>query len=489
MNIKRIIIVVFSISIIITSFFLGQDSVSSSYFDILIKNDDVFLNYNLKDEGTVKVYKVESNKLVFKRKLTNLKGKMYFNNLAKNQIYKFCFYNEKGKRIIKKEKFIYDYKAISELPIISLNTEENKIPKADVLYPEDPLSCWGYTTINNTKVEGIMDMYKDGDLAYSSKMSFRIRGNTSSAGVRKPSYKLELKQSMDLLFRTTSDYKSKEWYLLNCGNNINTVIASLLAQQINRGWAPKFEMVSLLINNDYRGTYLLYEKAKSPDRMEIKNSGFLIENDPYWWKPDTKFFRTENQMLPMAYTYIKPKFDEDDKIYEYMALIDSKIESRDKDLFDYLDIDSAVDWILSQDIILQEDYAGSNLFLYREDNKSLLKFGPSWDFDLTLTSENPNQFAGIHNIDVSVFFPELFDYVNFKNEYRNRLLEIEKTIVGYYETLTGDLRNKSNMLQKINNIESIRYKKDKKNINDELDRIDVLFYSHMEWLLKETENW
>ena len=49
MNIKRIIIVVFSISIIITSLFLGQDSVSSSYFDILIKNDDVFLNYNLKD--------------------------------------------------------------------------------------------------------------------------------------------------------------------------------------------------------------------------------------------------------------------------------------------------------------------------------------------------------------------------------------------------------------------------------------------------------
>ena len=74
MNIKRIIIVVFSISIIITSFFLGQDSVSSSYFDILIKNDDVFLNYNLKDEGTVKVYKIEPNKLVFKRKLTNLKG-------------------------------------------------------------------------------------------------------------------------------------------------------------------------------------------------------------------------------------------------------------------------------------------------------------------------------------------------------------------------------------------------------------------------------
>lgn len=72
MNIKRIIIVVFSISIIITSLFLGQDSVSSSYFDILIKNDDVFLNYNLKDEGTVKVYKIESNKLVFKRKLTNL---------------------------------------------------------------------------------------------------------------------------------------------------------------------------------------------------------------------------------------------------------------------------------------------------------------------------------------------------------------------------------------------------------------------------------
>ena len=53
-----------------------------------------------------------------------------------------------------------------------------------MLYPEDPLSCWGYTTINNTKVDGIMDMYKDGDLAYSGKMSFRIRGNSSSAGVR-----------------------------------------------------------------------------------------------------------------------------------------------------------------------------------------------------------------------------------------------------------------------------------------------------------------
>lgn len=76
-----------------------------------------------------------------------------------------------------------------------------------------------------------------------------------------------------------------------------------------------------------------------------------------------------------------------------------------------------------------------------------------------------------------------------KNEYRHRLLEIEKPIVKYCETLTGDLRYKSNILQKINNIESNRYKKDEKNINDELDRIDVLFYSHMEWLLKETENW
>lgn len=45
------------------------------------------------------------------------------------------------------------------------------------------------------------------------------------------------------------------------------------------------------------------------------------------------------------------------------------------------------------------------------------------------------------------------------------------------------------MLQKINKIESNRYKKDEKNINDELDRIDALFYSHMEWLLQETENW
>ena len=135
MNIKRIIIVVFSISIIITSFLFSQDSVSSSYFDIFIKNDDVFLNYNLQDKGTVKVYKNESKKIIYKLKLTNRKGKMYFNKLAKNQIYKFCFYNEKGKRIIKKEKFIYDYKAISEIPVISLNTEENKIPKADVLYP------------------------------------------------------------------------------------------------------------------------------------------------------------------------------------------------------------------------------------------------------------------------------------------------------------------------------------------------------------------
>ena len=53
----------------------------------------------------------------------------------------------------------------------------------------------------------------------------------------------------------------------------------------------------------------------------------------------------------------------------------------------------------------------------------------------------------------------------------------------------GNFRYKSNILQKINNIESNRYKKDEKNINDELDRIDVLFYSHMEWLLKETKNW
>ena len=55
---------------------------------------------------------------------------------------------------------------------------------------------------------------------------------------------------------------------------------------------------------------------------------------------------------------------------------------RNKTFYDYIDIDSFINYYLIQELFMNVDVDYSSVFMYKHGDEKL-KFGPIWDFDLS----------------------------------------------------------------------------------------------------------
>ena len=76
------------------------------------------------------------------------------------------------------------------------------------------------------------------------------------------------------------------------------------------------------------------------------------------------------------------------------------------DVGEYIDLRSFARWLLVQDITYNDDVAGSNMYLYKDDYdesvpmSTKLKMGPLWDFDAMFrgTSYKDQWACSIHRL-------------------------------------------------------------------------------------------
>lgn len=91
-------------------------------------------------------------------------------------------------------------------------------------------------------------------------------------------------------------------------------------------------------------------------------------------------------------------------------------------IYDKLDVNSFVSWVLAQDLLGNMDGWGSNIFMTKfnalDDSKFMM--GNMWDFDDILLAQN--RFSSCHN---KFYFEKLFEDASFKRDYFN-LWEIVK---------------------------------------------------------------
>lgn len=295
------------------------------------------------------------------------------------------------------------------LPFISIHTIDQALPTSEAIPTPD--GCWGQSSINRTTVYGQMQYFApDSTLLYDSGvyqedisgLYLRIRGNGSSTTPKKP-YKIKLQKKADLMLRNDSRYKDKDWALMREGNwtaqrsPIQMLIGTMVGKQMNMAWVQEIQYLDLYLNDQFYGMYMLVETVKRDPKSRIdvdEAAGFVAELDAYWWNED---FSIETSIYtpyrcPLKYTFKYPK-EEDftpakaDSIQNYLLTMESTLAEQDYTC--YIDVESWARWYLAQQILGQDDAAGSNPYMicHNLNGDSLLKMPVIWDFD----------YVGVHS--------------------------------------------------------------------------------------------
>ena len=273
---------------------------------------------------------------------------------------------------------------LTELPVIRIITEDQKLPTCTkLLPPEEDLA--GATITGNDYVSGVMAISGAGVQAGTYAMKFKVRGNTSAVDKEKKPYKIKLSEAADLFGRGTA-YAEKEWVLLNSGTNLKTWLGFEVSRVVGMEWVPEMRFVTVEINGDRRGLYILTEPVqKGNHRMPVSGGGVIFEDDAYWWNEDG-YFKTSTQPKILGYTFKYPEVGScgDSAVLRtksVMESIDRQIALGRSGVYQSIDTSSWARWIMARDLLGQEDPYGSNIYFYRKSGSDKVRMGPLWDFD------------------------------------------------------------------------------------------------------------
>ncbi|MBO4325901.1 MAG: CotH kinase family protein [Clostridia bacterium] len=369
--------------------------------------------------------------------------------LTKNDVFTVklkCYgYEQIGSSVSFSACYVPDARSV-DFPRVEITTEDYVWPTCEYVTP--PPGNIGAGITNATWENSIVKIYDASDnVVYDSSQNcseeeqyqgakMKIRGNTSAYGIKKP-YKIKLKKKSDLLapfIDRPSDGKSyadKEWLLLNYGTDIYRVAGDAIADVVGTPWSPDYTYVSLYVNGDYRGIYILSECVKQGTgkgdarwRCPVEDDGFVIEFDAYWWNEPLYFTTPSSVNFVMKYTFKYPDTDDIDAksdaykyIKNYMTELERALSRNDSSYLDYIDLDSFVSWVLVADYMCLLDSGGNNLFMWKKDSteNSKLVMGPNWDFDSW--KWNIDSFANIHRDGSHFYFPQLSRKPEFAKAY------------------------------------------------------------------------
>ncbi|MBR5116454.1 MAG: CotH kinase family protein [Lachnospiraceae bacterium] len=273
---------------------------------------------------------------------------------------------------------------MTELPVIKIITEDQKMPTCTKLLPPDETLA-GATITDNDYVSGVMAISGTGVTAGTWQMKFKVRGNTSAVDKDKKPYKIKLDDAADLMGRGEA-YADKEWVLLNSGTNLKTWLGLEVSRTLGMEWTPEMRFVTLEINGERRGLYILIESVKkAPKRVALSSGGYLFEDDAYWWNEDA-YFKTTTQPWIMGYTFKYPEVKSSGDasvlaLKSVMQSVDQKIATGKSSVYHQIDRTSWAKWIMARDILGQEDPYGSNIYFYKKSGGDKIHMGPLWDFD------------------------------------------------------------------------------------------------------------
>lgn len=352
-------------------------------------------------------------------------GEKYTFSLSVGQL------NASDDAICEQSALFLDYEKLPDIPIVHITTKNEEMPSYTVVYA--PEGYMGQSVIDNEYVSARITISEKNINRVSSIGKIRIRGNTSATSSKKKPFKIKLENPIDLLGRDNAKYADAEWLLIASDYSLKTEAGMKLSGLCGLEWQPQFKPVNLMLNGDWLGCYYLFESISvGPHRLAIDETGFLIENDAYWWKEES-YFQTPYQRYDIAYTFKYPQSgkisnERINEISAYVSAYESSLMEGFVDYTQYMDITSFANWILVHDILGTWDSGGSNMYLYKHDmhTESKLKVGPAWDLFSAFMQKD--QWSRIHYEEL-MHYDTLFQKEDFVKTYVQRWKALSDSVV------------------------------------------------------------
>jgi len=297
----------------------------------------------------------------------------------------------------------------------------------------------------------------EGITAVEGVTEIRGRGNSTWDWDKKP-YRLKLSSSTEMLGMPAS----KHWVLLAEYADktlMRNDIAFMFSRSLGMEYTPRNQYVELMLNGVYQGVYQLVEHVRvAKDRVNIPElkvadidevnitGGYLLEVDfrmhkdyckeAFWdaacvnganMEREATFCvdSTHDDMNPFCLdtpeTLLESNWSaqrnyiNDFITHTETALFSENFADPQLGYPAYIDVDSAVNYYLINELFKNPDGATASFYLYKKRSGKLF-FGPIWDFDLAMGNagyENLDKTAG-WRIRQSPWFDRLFQDPAFK---------------------------------------------------------------------------
>ena len=224
--------------------------------------------------------------------------------------------------------------------------------------------------------------------AFRDRIGIEVRGYSSQLFPKKQ-YGLELRGDDAALLGLPAD---DDWVLAAPYNDkslMRNVLAFRTARSIGR-YAPHTRFVELVLNGDYRGIYALTQRIElGKGRVEVNekgvSGGYILEMTSDNQSRGEAHFLPPVTRRPILYT--DP--DRDDLGAREARWIRSWVGRFERALYRggnwrrYLDVPSAVDYLLLQELFKNEDAFYSSTYFHKGRGERLA-MGPVWDFDVAM---------------------------------------------------------------------------------------------------------
>jgi len=311
----------------------------------------------------------------------------------------------------------------THLPLISINTNNQTIV-------DEPKISATMKLVDNGP--GLTNYVFDPGTDYDGSIAIEIRG-TSSQTFEKKNYGFE---TQDLSGNNNNvsllGMPNENDWIMHGPYSDKSLIRNALTFEIGRDmmdYASRTRFCELVINNDYRGIYVLMEKIKRDNnRVDIANlrptdiagdeltGGYVIQidrDDPAitgdgWRSPYGSFpfyayhSPSDNKLVPIQKTYIQ-NWITDFELAMTKPDFNSTFEN-------YIDLTSFVDYFLINELAKHIDAFKLSFYMYKrkDSNGGKLHMGPIWDFNLSYGNFNfgcsPDPNGWIYNCTADAFW-------------------------------------------------------------------------------------
>ncbi len=322
---------------------------------------------------------------------------------------------------------IYFISLLNILPQVlnPIYVDETKlIPFTSSNLPIFVINTNGQTIIDEQKItadlgviyngEGVRNYITDPFNHYNGKIGIEIRGSSTQMFPKKQ-YSVETRDaSGNDLDVSLLGFPSESDWIFYAPYTDKSLMRNFLAYTLARTmgkYATRCKYFELVINNDYKGVYILMEKIKrDKNRVNIKKleptdvsgdavtGGYIIKIDKYSGENNDGWFSNflpyTNAWQRISYQYHIPKPEDivpqqksyiQNFIFNFEAkMYAANFNNPDSGYTKFLDVSSFVDFYLINEISKNVDGYRLSAFMYKDRNSisSKLVMGPIWDYNL-----------------------------------------------------------------------------------------------------------